>query len=102
VSSIKDGFIKRGPKTINYRDYNNFNNKRFRTALKKAIAEQNAQRQQFGTFNSVVKKYLDNHAPIKQKTIRANNGLLMTKALRLLCNGQNYAANSIKKEVRRT
>ena len=67
VTVLGDGFVRSGHKTVKYRDYSNFNNKHFRTTLKKAIAKQNEQLQQFGTFDSVVKKVLDNHAPIKQK-----------------------------------
>jgi len=64
---LKGDFIKRGPKTIKYRDNSKFITSHFRTALKIAIAEKN------GQLHSVVKKALDNHAPIKRKNIRANN-----------------------------
>ena len=45
VTVLKDGFVKRGSKTIKYCDYRKFNANYFRTALKIAITEENGQLQ---------------------------------------------------------
>ena len=46
----------------------------------------------------MVKKVLDNHVPIKKKTIRANNGPFMTKALRKAIMQRSKLRNKYNKE----
>jgi hypothetical protein len=61
-------FDEREPKEVMYRDYKNFNNINFRRELKATI---------HGTgdwvdFERGALGVIDKHAPIKKKTIRAN------------------------------
>ena len=46
----------------------------------------------------MVKKVLDNHAPIKQKAISANNGRFVTKALRKAIMQRSKLRNKFTKE----
>ena len=80
---FKRWFLKKGPKLINYRDYRNFNINNFRIdvhiELSKHVPEDKIN---YDTFDSMVKNVLNEHAPIKRKYIRANDGPFVTKALR--------------------
>ena len=82
LTVIKSSFIKRGPRIITYRDYRKFDPSVFKEDLKKELAKNNFCYEKFEVFNSVVTGVLDNHAPIKKKSVRANDGPFMTKALR--------------------
>ena len=74
VTVLKGGFVKRGPKLINYRDYPNFRIDNFRNdaciELSKHIPVDSMS---YDTFDSVVKQVLNEHAPIKKKYVRAND-----------------------------
>ena len=82
VTILKDGFAKRGPKIIIYRDYKKFDVNTFRRALKDNLSEMNILATNFSEFNQRVETVLNEHAPMKRKWIRANKGPFMTKALR--------------------
>ena len=53
----------------------------FRRALKESLNEVNTYDTNFSEFNNRVETVLNEHAPIKKKYIRANDGPFMTKAL---------------------
>ena len=80
VTILKGGFVKRGPKIIIYRVYKKFDGNTFRRALKESLHEMGTTN--FSEFNNRVETVLNEHAPIKKKCIRANDGPFMTKALR--------------------
>ena len=78
VTSFRFKYSPGAPKQVFYRTYKNFDNKTFRDELKEAIKDD----MDFDTFNKHFIQVLDKYAPIKQKTVRANNTPYMTKALR--------------------
>ena len=82
VTILKGGFVKRGPKIIIYRDYKKFDVNTFRHDLEDSLSEMNTRVINFSEFNERVETVLNEHAPIKKKCIRANDGPFMTKALR--------------------
>ena len=83
LTVLKGGFLKRGPKHINYRDYRKFSIENFREDLHIKLSKHiPADKINYDTFDSVVKNVLNEHAPIKRKSVRANDGPFVTKALR--------------------
>ena len=83
ITVLKGGFLKKGPKLINYRDYRNFNISNFRIVVHIELSKHlPADKINYNTFDSVVKNVLNEHAPIKRKYVRANDGPFVTKAQR--------------------
>ena len=82
VTVLKGGHIKRGPKIISYRDYSRFGAVDFRTHLIHMLSSELGGNEDYGAFKAVVMAVLNEHAPVKKKYIRANDGPFMTKALR--------------------
>ena len=82
VTVLKGGHVKRGPKIISYRDYNRFSAVDFRTHLIHMLSSELGGNEDYGAFKAVVMTVLNEHAPVKKKYIRANDGPFMTKALR--------------------
>ena len=74
VTVLKGGFIKRGPKIILYRDYSKFEVNNFRQARKDSLNEMDGNDTEFSEFNRRVETMLNEHAPIKKKYVRANDG----------------------------
>ena len=70
--------VKAKPKIIQYRCYKIFNNNSFRDDLSERLAIT----REYGDFEKTYLWVLDNHAPIKNKTIRANHVPYLSKALR--------------------
>ena len=99
VTVLKGGFVKRGPKLINYRDYRNFRIDNFRNdvciELSKHIPVDSMS---YDTFDSVVKQVLNEHAPIKKKYVRANDGPFVTKAFRKAVMLRTKLRNKYNKE----
>ncbi len=80
---LKGGFVKRGPKIINYRDYRKFDIHSFREDLQDGILRESQQPlTSYDTLDAIVLSVLNKHAPMKKKSVRANDGPFMTKALR--------------------
>ena len=79
---LKSGFVKRGPKIINYRDYSKFDDVKFRSDLREELSKCYRDGTTYDRFNATVEKVLDKHAPLEKKSVRANDGSFMTKALR--------------------
>ena len=71
---------KAKPKVINYSDYRHFDRNSFRCALKFKLSK--ISRHSYSSFERVFLEILNDHAPLKQKTIRANHAPYMTKTLR--------------------
>ena len=79
VTVLKNSFQRSSPKEIVYRDYKNFDRNVFRRELEKRL---NAQINEYNHFEQIFLEVLNNHAPIKKKTLRANHVPYMTKTLR--------------------
>ena len=77
VTEFKMSFQKLQPKIINYRDYKNFDNEKFRSD----ICKMNLNTTDLEGFMKTVFHIFNKHAPIKRKYIRANEAPFMTKDL---------------------
>ena len=78
---LKQYFPKLKPKVVNYRDYRNFRNEKFRAQLDNEILKHDINNMEYQHFLNIFKEVLSKHAPIKQKYLRANQGIFMTKNL---------------------
>ena len=63
---------------ITYRDYSNFNSSTFKENLKKELKKDKSCYENYEAFNTTVQGVLDTNAPIKKKSVRANDGPFMT------------------------
>ena len=77
VAEFKMSFQKLQPKIINYRDYKNFHNEKFRSDIWKM----NSNITDLEGFMKTVFHVFNKHAPTKRKYIRANEAIFMTKDL---------------------
>ena len=82
VTVLKGGFVKRGPKIVTYRDYSKFSAVDFKQDLVHMVSSELSEIEDYGAFEAGVMHVLNEHAPVKKKSIRANDGPFMTKALR--------------------
>ena len=73
-------FPKAKPTILYYRDYKNFDLYNFRTELRDQLSR--ISEKDYFQFELTFLKVLEQHAPMKQKVLRANNKPYMTKALR--------------------
>ena len=80
VTVLKDGYRKKGPKIINYRNYPKFCAEDFRKDLCDQFSSELQDNEDYGAFDTVVTDALNRHAPLKTKYLRANDGPFMTKA----------------------
>ena len=71
-------FAKAKPKVIQYRCHKNFNNSLFRQNLNIKLSIT----REYDDFEKAYLEVLDNHAPIKKKTVRANHVPYLSKPLR--------------------
>ena len=82
VSMLKGGFNKRGPRIITYREYSAYRTVDFRSDLIANIRSVSSDHGNYGAFNGMAIHVLLQHAPMKKKYLRANDGPFMTKELR--------------------
>lgn len=82
VTVLKGGYVKSGPKIITYRDCSRFGAVDFRAHLSTRFSQELIENGDYGAFEAVVMVVLNEHALVKKKYIRANDGPFMTKALR--------------------
>ena len=79
------GFQKLKPKIVAYRDYQNFDNAKFRsdivTKFRSDIITATSNRDNFGMYKSTIFNIFNRHVPVKKRYIRANETLFMTKEL---------------------
>ena len=68
------------PKTFYYHCYKNFNLEQFQMELKQKLDEMS--NNSFDIFPEEFKTCLDKFTPLKEKKIRFNNSIFMTKSLR--------------------
>ena len=73
LTVLKSGFVKRGPRFVTYRDYSKFDPINFRSDLKSNLAKSSEAYSEYENFNYVVEEVLNNHVPLKQKYLRAND-----------------------------
>ena len=103
ISVLKTFLPKQTPTLIKYRDYRKFNNQNFSNDLEDNLSNM-INEACYDIFESNFKDILNKHAPIKTKTVRANNAPFMNKTLSKaimtrsrLKNKYNYNPNSINK-----
>ena len=82
VTVLKGGFIKRGSKIVTYRDYSKFSAVDFKDNLVHMVSSELSEIEDHGAFEAGVIRVLNELAPVKKKSIRANDGPFMTKDLR--------------------
>ena len=80
VTVMKTAFPKAEPQILYYRDYKDFDLYNFRTDLREQLSQ--ISEKDYLHFEITFLKVLEQHAPMKKKTLRANNKPYMTKALR--------------------
>ena len=73
-------FTKGKPKTFYYRCFKNFNLEQFEMELKEKIDD--ISNNSFDIFLEKIKTCLDKFAPLKEKKIRFNKSIFMSKSLR--------------------
>ena len=78
---LKSGFVKRGPKMTNCRDYSKFDPVKFRSNLRDELSRCCRDGATYEHFNATVEKVLNKHVPLEKESVRANDGPFMTKAL---------------------
>ena len=77
---LKKKFEKAKPKVISYRDYRHFDGNSLRCSLRFELNKTSTHN--YSSFEKVFLETLNDHAPFRQKTIRANHAPYMTKTLR--------------------
>ena len=77
---LKKKFEKAKPKVISYRDYRHFHVNSFSCTLRSELSKISTY--SYSSFKKVFFETLNDHAPLKQKTIRANHAPYMTKTHR--------------------
>ena len=82
LTILKSGFVKKSPRIDTYRDYSKFDPIEIPNDHKRNLAKSNGECSVFENFNSVAEEVLNNHVPLKQKYLRANDAPFMTKTLR--------------------
>ena len=82
VTVLKGGFVKMGPKMVTYRDFSKFSAVDFKDYLVHIVSSELSEIEDYGAIEAGVMRVLKEHAPIKKKSIRANDGPFITKALR--------------------
>ena len=96
---VKGGFVTRGRKVINYRDCRKFDIDSFRKDLKKRLLRQSQQALiSYDIFDAIVLSLLNKHAPVKQKSVRANERPFMTTALRKAIMNRTHLHNRYNKD----
>ena len=87
---LKFSYEKPKPKLVNYRDFKNFNLSLFQNDLFSVFK---SGCNDYSTFETMYISTLNLHAPLKQKTIRANHGPFMNKSVRKAIMKRNQLYN---------
>ena len=91
ITFMKTTFVKADPIQINYRDYKSYTSNDFNFDLKNKLSHNNDSNKDYRKFQNIVCDVLDHHAPLKKKTVRANNSPFMTKQLiKMIMNRSRY------------
>ena len=78
---LKQHFPKPKPKIVNYRDYRNFRNDKFRAGLDSKILKHDISNIEYQHFFNIFIEISNKHALMKTKYLIANQGKFMTKGL---------------------
>ena len=89
ISSFKCTFEKRDPKEVTYRYYKHFNRILFRSELQEAIQGS----VDWADYELRFLNVLNKHAPVKNKTVRANHKPYITKEIRKSIMNKTRLAN---------
>ena len=81
VTVLKPVFKKLPAVHIRYRDYKKFNEYIFRTRLSKSLAGINETNLNYEMFEEKFMEVVNEHVPMKEKIVRANNASFMDKTL---------------------
>ena len=93
LTVLKGGsYVKRGPRIIEYKDYNKHSTLDFKQNAIDTINKL-SRKINFDSTNNELLKVLNQHAPIKEKYIRSNDGKFMTKELRKVIMHQSKLKN---------
>ena len=92
VTVMKTTFPKAKPNIIHYRDYKRFNLQDFRRELRNELRK--AVVLGYAHFEHIFLTVLEKHAPMKQRTVRANEKPYMTKVLRQAIMRRSFIVNS--------
>ena len=82
LTVLMGGFVTKGPKTVYYRDFSKYDNKAFKRDLKEHLSKIDISKFDYGAFDKIVDNVLNDHVPLKKKTVWANDSPFMTKSLR--------------------
>eukprot|EP00111_Clytia_hemisphaerica_P019496 TCONS_00057497-protein len=93
-SMFKASFKKSPPKIIEYRSFKNFDEKGFRSNLCRNL---DCDFSDFETFITTFENILDDHAPMKKRTVRGNQKPHMSKTLRKAIMVRSYYKNKANK-----
>ena len=96
LTVLKGGYLKRGSRIIEYRDYSKYNTLDFRQDINNTI-DKLSSKMNFDSMNAAMVKVLDQHVLIKKKYIRANDGKYMTKELRQAIMHRSKRKNKFKR-----
>ena len=81
ITVLRSFFQKQSPSTIRYRDYKNFDVEIFRAELVASLDTFNGREMSYDMFEEIFLQIINKHAPLKVKSLRANNALFMNKTL---------------------
>ena len=81
ITVIKTYFQKQSPVRIKYRNYKKFDDASFRNELLNKLDSINLEHLTYNDFHNAFMCTLENHAPLKEKLVRANNAPFMNKEL---------------------
>ena len=81
VTVLKLYFPKEKPNIQTFRDYKRFQNDLFRSELDYELSKLDVCNLELKYFLNIVIEFLNKHAPIKRKYLRANQGEFMSKEL---------------------
>ena len=95
---LKAKFKKQKPRVTKYRNFKNFDNKKFRRDISEELSFKKNQNNDFYTFTVKIKKVLDKHAPLKEKHVRYNQGPFMSKTLRKAIMNRSRLLNKFRRE----
>ena len=93
VTSFKFKFAQGTPKIVHYRSFKHFN----KFVFQKELREATKKLRNYDSFDNTYLSILNKHAPIKQKTLRANEAPYMTKTLRKAMMKRTQLATKFKK-----
>ena len=81
ISVLNRYIKKKAPITVNYRNYNKFNETNFRNDLIWQLNTLDNDNINYDNFKRIFLNVLQEHAPSKRKVIRGNSGPFMNKTL---------------------